>query len=81
MGYSEVTLLGQTVNSYVYEDVDFADLLRSVAQIKGLERIRYTSPYPIDFSDKLIRTLAELDNVRTTCTCLCRAAQTRCSTA
>ncbi len=63
MGYSEITLLGQTVNSYVYEDIDFADLLRSVAQIDGLKRIRYTSPYPIDFSEKLIRTLAELDNV------------------
>jgi tRNA-2-methylthio-N6-dimethylallyladenosine synthase len=63
MGYSQITLLGQTVNSYVYEDIDFADLLRSVAQIEGLNRIRYTSPYPIDFSEKLIRTLAELDNV------------------
>lgn len=63
MGYTEITLLGQTVNSYVYEDVDFADLLRAVAQIDGLKRIRYTSPYPIDFSEKLIHTLAELENV------------------
>lgn len=63
MGYREVTLLGQTVNSYVYEDVDFADLLRAVASVDGLQRVRYTSPYPVDFSDKLIRTLAELDNV------------------
>ena len=63
MGYREVTLLGQTVNSYRYEDVDFADLLRSVAQVDGIERIRYTSPYPVDFSPKLIATLAELDRV------------------
>lgn len=63
MGYREVTLLGQTVNSYRYEDVDFADLLRSVASVEGIERVRYTSPYPVDFSDKLIATLAELDNV------------------
>ena len=63
MGYREITLLGQTVNSYVYEDVDFADLLRSVASVEGIRRVRYTSPYPIDFSDKLISTLAELDNV------------------
>ena len=63
MGYSEITLLGQTVNSYVYEDVDFADLLRSVASVEGIRRVRYTSPYPVDFSDKLIATLAELDNV------------------
>lgn len=63
MGYKEVTLLGQTVNSYRYEDVDFADLLRAVHEVEGIERIRYTSPYPIDFSDKLIATLAELDKV------------------
>lgn len=63
MGYKEVTLLGQTVNSYRYEDVDFADLLDSVAEVEGIERIRYTSPYPIDFNDKLIETLARLDKV------------------
>ncbi|MCB9521715.1 MAG: tRNA (N6-isopentenyl adenosine(37)-C2)-methylthiotransferase MiaB [Myxococcales bacterium] len=63
MGYREVTLLGQTVNSYRYEDVDFADLLRSVAAIDGLARVRYTSPYPVDFSERLIDALAELPNV------------------
>ncbi len=63
MGYREVTLLGQTVNSYRFEDVDFADLLTSVAQVDGIERVRYTSPYPIDFTPKLIDTLASLPNV------------------
>lgn len=63
MGYREVSLLGQTVNSYAFEDVDFADLLRAVASVPGLERVRYTSPWPVDFSDKLIQTLAELPNV------------------
>lgn len=63
MGFKELTLLGQTVNSYRYEEVDFADLLRTVAQVPGIERIRFTSPYPIDFSDKLIATIAELPNV------------------
>ena len=63
MGYREVTLLGQTVNSYEYDGCDFSDLLRAVAEVEGLERIRYTSPYPIDFSAKLIETLAELPNV------------------
>ena len=63
LGYREVTLLGQTVNSYRYEDVDFADLLRGVAEIEGIERIRYTSPYPIDFTPKLIETLASLEKV------------------
>src|SRR5690606_10259156 len=48
-GYREVTLLGQTVNSYRWEDVDFARLLRSVAAIDGIERVRFTSPYPVDF--------------------------------
>lgn len=63
MGYKEVTLLGQTVNSYNYEDVDFADLLVAVSEVDGIERIRYTSPYPIDFNPKLIDTLARLDKV------------------
>lgn len=63
MGYREVTLLGQTVNSYRYEDVDFADLLRAVSEVDGIDRIRYTSPYPVDFTPKLIETLAELDKV------------------
>jgi len=63
MGYKEVTLLGQTVNSYKYEGGDFADLLTAVAEVDGIERIRYTSPYPIDFSQKLIDTLARLDKV------------------
>jgi tRNA-2-methylthio-N6-dimethylallyladenosine synthase len=57
-GYKEVTLLGQTVNSYRWEDVTFADLLRAVAQVEGLERIRFTSPYPVDFTDDVIAAMA-----------------------
>jgi tRNA-2-methylthio-N6-dimethylallyladenosine synthase len=57
-GVRELTLLGQTVNSYVWEQVDFATLLRAVAQIEGIERIRFTSPYPVDFSPALIDVLA-----------------------
>ncbi len=63
MGYREVNLLGQTVNSYRYEDVDFADLLRLVTTVEGIDRVRYTSPYPVDFTPKLIQTLAEQDKV------------------
>ncbi len=59
-GYREVTLLGQTVNSYAWEDVDFADLLRAVARIDGIERVRFTSPYPVDYSDRLIDAMAEV---------------------
>ncbi|EDM81238.1 tRNA-i(6)A37 thiotransferase enzyme MiaB [Plesiocystis pacifica SIR-1] len=57
-GYRELTLLGQTVNSYAWEDVSFAELLRAVAAVEGIERIRFTSPYPVDFSDELIEVLA-----------------------
>ncbi|HVH98534.1 MAG TPA: tRNA (N6-isopentenyl adenosine(37)-C2)-methylthiotransferase MiaB [Enhygromyxa sp.] len=57
-GYRELTLLGQTVNSYAWEDVSFAELLRAVAQIEGIERIRFTSPYPVDFSPDLIEVIA-----------------------
>ena len=58
-GYREVVLLGQTVNSYVWDDVTFAQLLRAVARIDGIERIRFTSPYPVDFTDDVIAAIAE----------------------
>ena len=53
-GYREVVLLGQTVNSYRYEDVSFARLLRAVAAVDGIERVRFMSPYPLDFSAETI---------------------------
>lgn len=62
-GFKEVTLLGQTVNSYRYEDMDFADLLEEIVKIDGLERVRFTSPYPIDFTPKLIATMARHDKI------------------
>jgi tRNA-2-methylthio-N6-dimethylallyladenosine synthase len=63
-GYREVTLLGQTVNSYRWPDeangeVTFAQLLRAVARIDGLERIRFPSPYPVDFTADVIAAIAE----------------------
>jgi tRNA-2-methylthio-N6-dimethylallyladenosine synthase len=57
-GYKEVVLLGQTVNSYAWEDVNFAALLRALVKVDGLERVRFTSPYPVDFSDELIDVMA-----------------------
>ena len=61
-GYREVMLLGQTVNSYRWRatgHVTFAELLRAVARIDGIERIRFTSPYPVDFTDDVIAAIAE----------------------
>jgi tRNA-2-methylthio-N6-dimethylallyladenosine synthase len=58
-GYKEVVLLGQTVNSYAWEDVGFADLLRAVARVDGIERVRFTSPYPVDFTDEVVAAIAE----------------------
>ena len=57
-GYKEVVLLGQTVNSYAWEDVSFAALLRALVQVDGIERVRFTSPYPVDFTDELIAVMA-----------------------
>jgi len=58
-GTTEVTLLGQTVNSYWDGEHDFADLLRAVGCVPGLARLRFTSPYPTDFSDRVLRAMAE----------------------
>ncbi|MBM3265634.1 MAG: MiaB/RimO family radical SAM methylthiotransferase, partial [candidate division Zixibacteria bacterium] len=53
-GYREVTLLGQTVNKYQDGDVDFAALLEMTAAVDGIERIRFTSPHPSHFPDRLL---------------------------
>jgi len=58
-GYREVVLLGQTVNSYAWEDVGFAELLRAVARVDGIERVRFTSPYPVDFTDEVVAAIAD----------------------
>ncbi|MDX1495264.1 MAG: tRNA (N6-isopentenyl adenosine(37)-C2)-methylthiotransferase MiaB [Longimicrobiales bacterium] len=58
-GVSEVTLLGQTVNSWVWEDVSFAQLLRRVARVDGIRRVRYTSPHPNDVTPELVAAMAE----------------------
>ena len=57
-GVREVVLLGQTVNAYRSGDTDFGALLRMVAQIDGIERIRFTSPHPSDMSDSVIDAMA-----------------------
>ena len=62
-GVKEVQLLGQTVNSYRYEDVGFAALLRAVAAVDGIERVRFTSPYPLDFADDVVAAIAETPKI------------------
>lgn len=65
-GVIEVTLLGQNVNSYGSDLGDreaFSKLLRAAGQIEGLERIRFTSPHPRDFTDDVIAAMAETPNV------------------
>ncbi len=65
-GALEVTLLGQNVNSYGVEFGDryaFGKLLRACGDIDGLERVRFTSPHPKDFTDDVIAAMAETPNV------------------
>ena len=58
-GYKQITLLGQNVNSYRYEGWDFARLLTAVADVPGIERVRFTSPHPKDFPPGLLDAVAE----------------------
>jgi tRNA-2-methylthio-N6-dimethylallyladenosine synthase len=58
-GITEVTLLGQTVNSWNWGDWTFARLLREVARVDGIRRVRYTSPHPNDVTPELIEVMAE----------------------
>src|ERR1041384_5007882 len=58
-GTTEVTLLGQTVNSYHDGEYDFADLLRAVGAVDGIRRLRFTSPYPTDFTDRVFEAMAD----------------------
>jgi len=62
-GTTEVTLLGQTVNSYADGTRDFADLLRAVGSVSGIRRLRFTSPYPTDFSERVVAAMAETSAV------------------
>jgi len=62
-GMSEVVLLGQTVNSYHDDAHDFADLLRAVGGVDGIRRVRFTSPHPNDFTDRVVAAMAEVPQV------------------
>ncbi len=64
-GYKEITLLGQNVNSYVGNDKikNFADLLNEVCKISGIQRIRFISPHPKDFTDDVIDAIANNEKI------------------
>lgn len=65
-GYKEITLLGQNVNSYgndLDEELDFADLLKMVNDIEGINRIRFMTSHPKDISDKLIDIMSQCKNL------------------
>src|SRR5690606_15129334 len=64
-GYQEVMLLGQNVNSYRHQGVDFSDLLRLINQVDGLKRVRFMTSHPKDCSDKLIDVVASLEKICT----------------
>jgi tRNA-2-methylthio-N6-dimethylallyladenosine synthase len=62
-GAKEITLLGQTVNSYRHGEHRFADLLRSVADSEGVDRVRFISPHPFYMTDRVIETMATVPQV------------------
>lgn len=62
-GYIEITLLGQNVNSYKTPEGTFPELLSAVASIKGVKRIRYTSPHPQDIDDDLLKVMRKHKNI------------------
>ena len=66
-GIKEITLLGQTVNSYVHEEdgraVGLGRLLEMLHEIDAIQRLRFVTNYPVDFSDDILRAMAELPKV------------------
>jgi tRNA-2-methylthio-N6-dimethylallyladenosine synthase len=63
-GVKEIVLLGQTVNAYRFDEVKFGELLRMVAAVDGVERIRFTSPHPSDMSPAVIDAMASEPKVQ-----------------
>ena len=62
-GFIEITLLGQNVNSYKHKNFSFDYLLKEIADISGVERLRYTSPHPQDMTDEVLHVMAHYDNI------------------
>ena len=62
-GFVEITLLGQNVNSYIYDNYSFDYLLKNIAEINGVQRLRYTSPHPQDMTDDVLYVMSHYDNI------------------
>jgi tRNA-2-methylthio-N6-dimethylallyladenosine synthase len=62
-GVKQVTLLGQTVNSYCYNGFSFADLLYEISKINGIEWIKFVTCYPKDFDERIFKTMADLPKI------------------
>ncbi|UCF80290.1 MAG: tRNA (N6-isopentenyl adenosine(37)-C2)-methylthiotransferase MiaB [Acidobacteriota bacterium] len=62
-GYKEVQILGQNVSSYSSGGRDFADLLEAVARVKGLERVRFVTSYPSEFTERTMDVMAAYDTI------------------
>ena len=62
-GFKQITLLGQNVNSYRFGNWDFARLITAVADVRGIERVRFTSPHPKDFPIPLLEAIASHPNI------------------
>ena len=62
-GFIEITLLGQNVNSYRVPEGSFAELLLEVSKVKGVQRVRYTSPHPQDMTDDVLKVMSERNNI------------------
>ena len=62
-GFIEITLLGQNVNSFRTPEGSFSDLLSKVSDVKGVKRVRYTSPHPQDMTEDVLEVMSDRDNI------------------
>ena len=62
-GFVEITLLGQNVNSYKTPEGSFAELLSEVASVKGVQRVRYTSPHPQDMTEDVLQVMSRNNKI------------------
>jgi len=62
-GFKDITLLGQNVNSYQYNNINFAELLRRVNKVESIRRVRFVTSHPKDLSDEVIDVMATSDKI------------------